>query len=74
MICMKNANSKTSSGKDKAKGQTEKKENPIRENENNSINEEKNDKSAYPHAGETDKQFDNQAEFIDRSSNSKDKS
>ena len=37
MICMKNANSKTSSGKDKAKEQIEKKENPIRENENNSI-------------------------------------
>jgi len=48
---------------------------PVQEGEPNSIHQADNDEEAvYPHKNESDKQFDTQSEFIDRDSNSKDKS
>ena len=47
---------------------------PVREDKPNSIHNEDADAATYPHKNEADKQFDTQSEFIDRNSNSKDKS
>jgi len=73
---MNNANDKSSSEKENSKVQADKQSEdyPVREGENNSIYKEKNDKAAYPYNNEDDKQFDNQSEFIDPNSNTKEKS
>jgi hypothetical protein len=48
---------------------------PVQEGKPNSIHKADNDDPAvYPHKDEDGKQFDIQSEFIDRNSNSKDKS
>ena len=48
---------------------------PVQEGKPNSIHNVGNDDEVvYPHKNESDKQFDIQSEFIDRDSNSKDKS
>ena len=73
---MKNTNEKTSSEKENRKVNASKQpqSNEVREDQNNSINEEGNDKSAYPYKNKADKQYKIEPEFIDRNSNSKDKS
>jgi hypothetical protein len=70
---MENANNKTSPEKENRKVQADKqsKDYPVREGEDNSIYKEKNDKGDYPYNNADDKQFDNQAEFIDPNSNTK---
>ena len=68
---------KQSSEKENKKVQTDKQfnDNKVREGEkDNSIYNEKNDKSAYPYKSYEDKQFKNQPEFIDRNAETKDKS
>ena len=67
---------KTSSVKENKKVNSKKQgdENPVEEDENNSIYREANDKKKYPYKKMPDKQFNNQPEFIDRNSDSKDKS
>ncbi len=68
---------KQSSEKENKKVQTDKqfKDNKVREGESdNSIYDEDNNKSAYPYKSDEDKQFKNQPEFIDRNSETKDKS
>ncbi len=71
----KNGDEASSSKKENKKVRTDKqfKDNPVREGENNSINDEGN-QSAYPHKSTEDKQFKTQPEFIDRNSESKNKS
>ena len=49
-------------------------DNPVREDKPHSIHNEDADAANYPHKNKADKQFDTQSEFIDRNSNSKDKS
>ena len=73
---MKKPNEKTSPAKENKKVRTDKqfKDDPVREAGNNSICKDANNKSAYPYKQKHDKQYDNQAEFIDRDSESKDKS
>ena len=74
---MKNKSDKSSSKKENKKVQTNKqfKDNEVREGTPGySINNEANDKSAYPYETDKMKQFNNQPEFIDRNSGSKDKS
>lgn len=73
---MENANDKTSPEKENRKVQAGKQpeDHPVREDENNSIYKEKNDKEAYPYKSESDKQFKNQPEFIDSNNNTKEKS
>ena len=66
-----------SSEKENKKVQTDKQfdDNEVREGKaNNSISSEENNKSVYPYKSNADKQFKNQPEFIDRNSESKDKS
>lgn len=66
-----------SSKKENKKVQTDKqfKDNEVREGKkNNSIYDEDNDKSAYPYKSDADKQYKNQPEYIDRNSETKDKS
>lgn len=68
---------KSSSEKENKKVQTDKQfeDNEVREGKkDNSIAAEENNKSAYPYKSKEDKQFKNQPEFIDRNSDSKDKS
>ena len=73
---MKNSKEKTSSEKENRKVNANKQpeSNKIREDENNSINKERGDKPVYPHETDADKQYKIQAEFIDRNSESKNKS
>ncbi|MEP6683331.1 MAG: hypothetical protein ABJA35_08725 [Parafilimonas sp.] len=74
---MKNNNDKASSEKENKKVVTDKqfKDNEVREGKpDNSINDEANDKSAYPYKSDEDNQYKTQPEFIDRDSDSKDKS
>ena len=73
---MKKPSEETSSEKENKKVQTDKQfdDNEVREGKNNSIYNEENDKSAYPYKNESDKQYKKQSEFIDRNSDSKDKS
>jgi hypothetical protein len=69
---MKNKNDKPSSEKENKKVVTD---NEVREGKaDNSINDEDNNKSAYPYKSDEDKQYKTQPEFIDRDSDSKDKS
>ena len=66
-----------SSEKENKKVQTDKQfdDNEVREGRaDNSISSEENNKSAYPYKNTEEKQFNNQPEFIDRNSESKDKS
>lgn len=66
-----------SSEKENKKVQTDKQfdDNEVREGKkDNSIYDEKNNKSAYPYKSDEDKQFKNQPEFIDRNAETKDKS
>ena len=65
-----------SSEKENKKVQTDKqfKDNEVREGEADSINNEDNDKSAYPFKSDKDKQYKNQPEYIDRNGETKDKS
>ena len=66
-----------SSEKENKKVQTDKQfdDNEVREGRaDNSISSEENNKSAYPYESTEEKQFNNQPEFIDRNSESKDKS
>ena len=68
---------KNSSEKENKKVQTDKQfdDNEVREGKaNNSIHDEDNDKSAYPYKSDEDEQYKTQPEFIDRNSESKDKS
>jgi hypothetical protein len=72
-----NNNNNASSKKENRKVVTDKqfKDNKVREGKaDNSINDEANDKSAYPYKSAEDKQFKTQPEFIDRNNDSKDKS
>jgi hypothetical protein len=50
------------------------KDNKVREDENNSIDKQANDKLSYPYKDVKDTQYDDQPEFIDRNNDSKDKS
>ena len=66
-----------SSEKEDKKVQTDKQfdDNEVREGKkDNSIYNEKNNKSAYPYKSDEDKQFKDQPEFIDRNAETKDKS
>ena len=73
---MKQPSKKSSSEKENKKVHSKKrnKDNQVREDDNNSIYKEANNKKEYPYPQVHDKQFDNQPEFIDRESESKDKS
>ena len=73
---MKQPSKKSSSEKEnkKVNPQKQRGSNRVREDENNSINEAAGNKNEYPYPQVEDKQFDNQAEFIDRNSDTKDKS
>ena len=73
---MDNSNEKTSSEKENKKVRTDKQfdDNPVREGEDYSINEQDSDKLSYPYDQPHEKQFNNQPEFIDRNSDTKDKS
>ena len=73
---MNKPNEKASSEKVNRKVRTDKqfKDNKVREDENNSIYRQDNDKTCYPYKQTQEKQFNNQPEFIDRNSDSKDKS
>ena len=67
---------KRSAEKENKKAQTDKqsRDNKVQEDENSSIYNEKNNKNDYPYQQVEEKQFNNQPEFIDRNSDSKDKS
>jgi hypothetical protein len=73
---MKKTSNNPSSKKENKKVQTDKqfKDNEVREGQADSINNEDINKSAYPYKGKEDKQYKTQPEFIDRNSESKDKS
>jgi hypothetical protein len=73
---MKQPDKNSSPHKENKKVHPEKydKQKEVREDENNSIYEEANDKSAYPYKHPEDKQYKSQPEFIDRNNDSKDKS
>jgi hypothetical protein len=73
---MKKPSEKTSPEKENKKVNANKsaKDYKVREDENNSIYEEANDKKAYPYKSNEDKQYKTQPEFIDRDNDSKDKS
>ena len=49
-------------------------DNEVLEGKDYSIANDKNDKLSYPYDDVKDNQYNNQSEFIDRNSNSKDKS
>ena len=67
-ISSKKENKKVKAGKQPG-------DNEVREGQgNSSIYNEVNDKSAYPYKNKEDKQYKDQPEFIDRNSNTKDKS
>ena len=66
-----------SSEKENKKVQTDKQfdDNEVREGKkDNSIYNEKNNKSAYPYKSDEDKQLKDQTEFTDRNAETKDKS
>lgn len=65
-----------SSEKENKKVQTDKqfKDNEVHEGKADSINNEDNDKSAYPYKSDHDEQYKTQPEYIDRNSETKDKS
>lgn len=66
-----------SSEKENRKVRTDKQfdDNEVKEGKaNNSIASEENNKSGYPYPPTHEKQFNNQPEFIDRNSETKDKS
>ncbi|MBV9962605.1 MAG: hypothetical protein JO072_10195 [Parafilimonas sp.] len=73
---MNEPNEKSSSEKENKKVRTDQQsnDNPVREGEDYSINQQNSDKSVFPYEQTQDKQFDNQPEFIDRNSDSKNKS
>jgi hypothetical protein len=73
---MSKPHKKTSPEKENKKVNADKQseEAPVREDENNSIYQQDNYKPHYPYPEMHDKQFNNQPEFIDRNSDSKDKS
>jgi hypothetical protein len=73
---MNKPDKKTSPKKEnkKVKAGKQAKDAPVKEDENNSIYEEHNDKSHYPYPEMHDKQFNHQPEFIDRNSETKNKS
>lgn len=73
---MEKPSEKKSSEKENKKVQTDNqfKDDEVREGTADSINNEDNDKSAYPHKSKEDKQYKTQPEFIDRNNDSKDKS
>ena len=73
---MKKPSEKTSPDKENKKVNAEKgiEDYKVREDENNSIFKQANDKEKYPYKSEVDKQYKIQPEFIDRDSDSKDKS
>ena len=72
---MKQSPKKSSSEKEnrKVSDKSSRKSNEIRENKNNSIRNDAGNKTNYPYQQVQDKQFDNQAEFIDRNNDSTDK-
>ena len=65
-----------SSEKENKKVQSNKqsKDHEVREDKPTSINDKNSDDLAYPHKDVKEKQYNNQPEFIDRDSDSKDKS
>jgi hypothetical protein len=73
---MKKLSEKTSPEKENKKVNANKgaKDYKVREGENNSIYEEENNKKEYPYKSKEDNQYKTQPEFIDRDSDSKDKS
>ena len=73
---MKKPSGKTSPEKENKKVNVNKgaEDYKVREDENNSIFKQANDKEKYPYISEADKQYKTQPEFIDRDSDSKDKS
>jgi len=73
---MKKPSGKTSPEKENKKVNANKgaEDYKVREDENNSIFKQANDKEKYPYTSEADKQYKTQPEFIDRDSDSKDKS
>jgi hypothetical protein len=73
---VKQPSKKNSSEKENIKVNTGKQntDNEVREDENNSICKENNNKKDYPYQQVQEKKFKNQPEFIDKNSGSKDKS
>ena len=72
---MKQPSKKSSSEKENKKvaPRKQRSSNQVREDENNSIYNETENKNEYPYPKVQDKQFDNQPEFIDRNNDKKDK-
>jgi hypothetical protein len=68
---MKNTSDKENK---KVKADKKPKDHEVKEGKPNSINDMGTDDIDYPHKDVREKQYNNQAEFIDRNSDSKDKS